>query len=232
MIKSKFLGFIPSLLTLTSLFCGCLGTVWAFNQQIDWAIYMIWTSAVLDTLDGMAARILGVSSELGKQLDSLADLVTFGLVPSVILYTLSTQYLSPPWPFVTFSITIFSAIRLARFNLDPDQSTNFKGLPTPANAILISSLPLILRQNPDFLRLGLENPLFWLLIVGALSYLLVSKVPLLGFKFQNFSWADNKYRFTVIALGLLMALIMGILAIPWILLMYMATSVIWQYNRR
>ncbi len=232
MSRSKILGFVPSMITLANLFCGCLGVVWVFEQQLHWAVYMIWTSAFLDTLDGLAARALRVSSELGKQLDSLADLVSFGLLPAAIIYMISSNYISAPWPYAAFIITVSSAVRLAKFNLDPNQSINFTGLPTPANAILISSLPLILHQNPDFLRPELENPIIWLLIVGILSYLLISKLPLLGFKFKNYRWSDNKYRFVVIGLGLILALSLGILAIPWILLTYIATSIIWHYTGR
>jgi CDP-diacylglycerol--serine O-phosphatidyltransferase len=230
MVKANILGFIPNLLTLASLFCGCVGVVWAFNHQIDWAVYMIWTSAVLDVLDGLVARALGVSSALGKQLDSLADLVAFGLLPAVILYILSTEYQTAPWPFMAFFITVFSALRLARFNLDKDQDTNFKGLPTPANALFISSFPALISHNSAFLRLGLENRLFWLLIVGILSYLLVSRIPLLGLKFSNYSWAGNKHRYVLIVLAVTLGLSLGVLAIPWIILTYLVISMVWRYG--
>ena len=232
MAKAKILGFFPSFLTLSNLLCGSLGVVWALDHQTNWAVYMIWTCAILDLLDGLAARGLGVTSELGKQLDSLADLISFGLLPAVILYMLSTEYLSPPWPYFAFLITVCSAIRLAKFNLDPDQNTNFKGLPTPANAIFISCFPALMRQSSGFLRLGLENQFFWLLIVGILSYLLISKIPLLGFKFKNYSWAENKYRYILIVLGLVMGISLGILAIPWMLLAYILISLVWQYEQR
>jgi len=232
MVKTNILAFIPSILTLSSLFCGCLGVVWALNHQIDLAVYMIWTCAVLDVMDGLVARALGVSSDLGKQLDSLADLVSFGLQPAAILYILSSDHLSFPWPFFAFFITLFSAVRLALFNLDPDQDTNFKGLPTPANALFISSFPAMISHNSDFLRLGLENQLFWLLMVGILSYLLVSKIPLLGFKFKNYHWAENKYRYIIMVLAVMLGLGLGILAIPWILFMYIVISLMWKYSQR
>ena len=206
MIKQRTLGLIPNLLTLTNLYCGSIGVVFALEQELDWAVYMIWACAVLDVSDGLAARALGVSTKLGKQLDSLADLVAFGLLPAAILYTLSVEYIEMPWPIGVFLITVFSAIRLARFNLDPDQEVNFKGLPTPANAILISSFPHLIHQNSDFLRPGLENQFFWFLIVAILSYLLVSRIPLMGFKFENYSWTDNKYRYIMIASVVLLSL--------------------------
>lgn len=231
MAKANSLDFLPNLITLTSLFCGCLGVVWTLNSNSEYGVYMIWTCAVLDLLDGLVARALKVSSELGKQLDSLADLVAFGLLPATILYTLSSQYLSAPWPYMAFLVTIFSALRLGRFNLDPDQSINFKGLPVPANAILISSFPTVLHQNLQNLRPELENPIYWFLIVGLLSYLLVSKISLFGFKFQDLSWSNNSFRYTFIGLSAILGIIMGISGIPLIVFIYVALSIVWQYQR-
>ena len=193
---------------------------------------MIWTCAVLDLLDGLAARALNVFSELGKQLDSLADLVAFGVLPATIIFYLADQFLSGFWPYIAFSITVFSALRLGRFNLDPEQSVNFKGLPVPANGILISSFPFIVNQNLTDLRPELENPVYWLFVVGLLSYLLVSNIPLLGLKFQNFSWSDNKYRYILIGMWVVLGLWLGVAGIPLIMLAYLAVSFIWQYQRR
>ncbi len=193
---------------------------------------MIWVCAALDVSDGLAARALGVSSNLGKQLDSLADLVAFGLLPSTLLYTLSSEYIASPWNYSVFLITVFSALRLARFNLDPGQEVNFRGIPTPANALLISSFPHIMSQNAEFLRLGLENQFFWLFIVAVLSYLLVSNIPLLGFKFSDYSWANNKYRYLLVVLVVILCISLGVLsALPWIIVSYLTTSLIWWYNR-
>lgn len=231
MDKIKLLRFLPNLITLTSLFCGCVGVVWALDLQFQWAVYMIWTCAVLDLLDGLVARSLDVSSDTGKQLDSLADLISFGLLPSTIIYSLSSEYLSNPWPYASFILTLFSALRLARFNLDPEQNIDFIGLPTPAIALFISSFPTLIDQNIEILRPGLENLVFWLLILGILSYLLVSKIRLFGFKFQNISWTDNKYRYLFIATSLITGLVMGVVAIPVIMLLYLVLSFMWQYQR-
>ena len=232
MAKQYRLQVIPNLVTLTSLFCGCLGVTWALDQQLDLAVYMIWICAGLDVLDGLVARALGVSSNLGKQLDSLADLIAFGLLPATILYAVSLDYIAPPWSYAVFLITVFSAIRLARFNLDPDQEVNFRGLPTPANALLISSFPYLITQNLEFLRPGLENQFVWLLIVAVLSYLLVSRIPLLGFKFSNYGWADNKYRYLIFGLVAILCLSIGVVsAIPWIILAYFLVSLVWYYNQ-
>ncbi|GJM30677.1 MAG: CDP-diacylglycerol--serine O-phosphatidyltransferase [Cyclobacteriaceae bacterium] len=222
------LSLLPNLITLSNLFLGCMGVVWAFELDLERAVYMIWICAVLDVLDGLAARAVGVASELGKQLDSLADLVSFGLLPSAILYTLWLSFIPTPWAILSFLITVFSALRLAKFNLDPDQGTNFKGLPTPATALLISSFPMITDQNIDIIRLGLENQVFWFLIVGLLCYLMVSNVPLIGFKFKNFSWNDNKHRYFILGCAVTLIAFLGTLGIPWILFIYIGISLVWQ----
>ena len=231
MARYKVLQSVPNFITLSSLFCGCLGVVWTLNLDISYGVWMIWTCSVLDLLDGLVARMLSVSSDLGKQLDSLSDLVAFGLLPATIIYALSGQYISGIWPYAAFIMVVFSSLRLGLFNLDPHQSVNFKGLPVPANAILISSFPSVVNQNLSILRPELENPVYWLLIVGILSYLLVSKIPLLGFKFQNFKWSENKFRYTFLVIAAILGLSMGILGIPWIMLSYLAVSLVWQYQK-
>jgi len=231
MVRLIPLRFLPNLITLASLYFGCLGVVWALDFQIQWAVYMIWICATLDLLDGIVARVLGVSSDLGKHLDSLSDLISFGLLPATIIYALGSGYLDDPWPYASFVLTLFSAMRLARFNLDTEQNIDFKGLPTPANALFISSFPALIDENSENLRHGLENPIYWLLIIGILSYLLVSNIRLFGFKFQNLIWAENKYRFLFIGMSIITGLALGILAIPVIMLLYLLMSVIWQYQR-
>lgn len=223
---------LPNLLTLCNLFCGCLGVVWAFENQFELAVYMIWLAALLDFGDGLVARLVGVSSELGKQLDSLADVVSFGFLPSVILYQLISHYLPNPswWPYLGFLMVLFSALRLARFNLDDEQTTDFKGLPTPANALLISSFPAIFRQNIEFLRPGLESPLFWVVVNVLLAYLLVSKIPLFGLKFKSFRWRDNRYRYVFLIVSLLALGLWHIKALPLVILVYLLLSLWRQYR--
>lgn len=232
MVKAHPLNFLPNLLTLSSLVCGCLGIVWTLELDVQFGVYMIWICAILDVLDGLVARALKISSELGIQLDSLADLIAFGLLPATLIYVLSAQYLDDPWPYLAFMVTASTAWRLGRFNLDPHQKLNFKGLPAPANAILISSFPTLVNQNIETFRHELENPLVWLLMVGILSYLLVSKIPLLGFKFQNLSWRDNKFRYLFLGVAGILGAFLGVSAIPWILIVYIVISLIWQYHNR
>jgi len=164
---------LPNLFTLGNLFCGCLGIVFAFQGDLVWAAYLVGIAAVLDFLDGFVARIMNVHSPLGKQLDSLADMTTFGVLPGVMMFqlmnlsitggrSLDYQWLYPhadqfgslwvhhnqppnAWPcYAAFLLTLFSALRLAKFNVDTRQTDSFIGVPTPANTILIASFPLIL----------------------------------------------------------------------------------------
>ena len=230
----KPLRLLPNIITSTNLFAGCLGIVWSFEGNLDLAVVMIWFCAVLDVLDGLLARAAGVTSDLGKQLDSLADLVSFGLLPAAVIYSLWMQIHPSPWAVMSFLITVFAALRLARFNLDPDQSNNFTGLPTPANALLISSFPTIIDRNQDILRLGLENQAVWFLIVGLLSYLMVSNIRLIGFKFHNYRWNENKFRYVILLSGALLIALFGTLGIPGIFLVYIGVSMVWQngHNRQ
>jgi CDP-diacylglycerol--serine O-phosphatidyltransferase len=230
MEKSNPLRFLPNLITLANLFFGCVGVVLALNSEIRLAVYLIWVCGVLDVLDGLAARGLGVSSDIGKQLDSLADLVSFGLLPSVIIYSLMAGYLEIPWPYFALLIPLFSALRLARYNLDPEQNIDFKGLPAPANAIFISSFPAIIDQIGGNLRPELENPVYWLLMIAILCYLLVSKVWLFGLKFQSLGWTQNKYRYLFIVLSAILVIAWGVKAVPLVMLYYLVLSFIWQYQ--
>lgn len=161
----KIVAFIPHLFTLGNLFCGCLGIIFAFNWRLDWAAYMVFLAAFLDFFDGFFARLLKVEGDLGKQLDSLADMVSFGVVPGIVVYQLLVSLfqeninafaspITPGWhvtiysgieyvKYVSLLIPVFSCYRLAKFNIDTRQTNGFIGLPTPANAIFFVSIALI-----------------------------------------------------------------------------------------
>jgi len=155
----KIVSFIPNLFTLGNLFCGCLAIIYAFNWQLDWAAYMVFLAAFLDFFDGFFARLLKVDGELGKQLDSLADMVSFGVVPGIVIYQVlsvteiavhDTFFVLHDFFYIKYLaliIPIFSCYRLAKFNIDTRQSNGFLGLPTPANAIFFCSIPLIFILN-------------------------------------------------------------------------------------
>jgi CDP-diacylglycerol---serine O-phosphatidyltransferase len=181
----------------------------------------VWIACVFDFFDGFTARMLKVSSPIGKELDSLADVVSFGVLPALVMYKLiAAGTSSPALPYIGLMIAMFSALRLAIFNVDETQSDSFKGLNTPANTLFITSLPLIQPQVGDWLY----QPLILIAITIVFSFLLVSRIEIFALKFKNFSWADNKIRFTFLALSALLLIALNFLAIPLIIILYIVLS--------
>jgi CDP-diacylglycerol---serine O-phosphatidyltransferase len=230
----KILRHIPNALTCANLLCGCIGIMLTvhsedtFPDNPAYAAYFVWAACIFDFFDGFAARLLHVSSPIGKELDSLADMVSFGVLPSILMYTMiATISPSPYVPFIAFSIAIFSALRLAKFNIDENQTDSFIGVPTPANALFITSLV--------FLRSPFDALLSWdvLLIAVTLvfSYLLVCPLELFALKFKNFGWADNKLRFTFIGVAVLLVGFWQAAAIPFIILLYITVSLLTRWIR-
>lgn len=208
---------IPNIITLLNLLCGMLGILYVFNEQLEMASYMILVALVLDFLDGFLARKLNSYSDIGKQLDSLADMVSFGVLPSFMLY-----YLIPMdgWvKFLTFLPAMASALRLAKFNIDERQGTVFYGIPTPANAMVVASFPFIALEN-----IGEDLIIYLSLYAIAISFMMLLDKPMIAFKFKDFSWSNNKPRYSVIAVSVLLLVILKLAALPFILLAYMAGS--------
>ncbi|TRX61241.1 CDP-diacylglycerol--serine O-phosphatidyltransferase [Fulvivirga sp. M361] len=211
---------IPNFLTCCNLLCGCVGLVWLYEGDVEVAVYLIWLALVFDFLDGFVARLLRVHSPMGKELDSLADLITFGVLPSFILYKMLQQQEVDAWvPYLAFLVAVFSAIRLAKFNIDENQQTVFIGLPTPANAIFISSLIFVDGSYPSLL----SYPVL-LIITILFSYLLVSPMELFALKFKDFGWKGNEVRFSFILFSALSLLFFLHLALPMIVMMYILLS--------
>ena len=214
---------IPNFITSLNIASGTLSIIFAFEGLITISAYLILLAAVFDFLDGMSARLLNAYSELGKQLDSLADLISFGLAPAIIVYhimkstllidklyfsnidTIKLLYL-----FAVLLIPIFSALRLAKFNIDTKQTSSFIGLPTPANALFFASIPIISSQNPfdPFLFLVYNKDVL-LGIILVSSFLLVSPIPMFSFKFKNLKFKDNILRFSFLFMILLIIGITG-----------------------
>jgi CDP-diacylglycerol---serine O-phosphatidyltransferase len=241
---------IPNALTICNLFCGCLAIVNAFEGDLVWAAYLVGIAAVFDFCDGLAARALKVQSPIGKDLDSLADMVTFGVLPGVVMMmlirkSLLFQNLDPTMegldfssmalkysPYCGFVITIFSCIRLALFNNDPRQTDHFIGLPTPANTIFICSLPLMLGLDESFsiqssnIRLvtTILNTVNLCIVTGFLSLLLVSEFPLFSLKFKNFSWKDNWLKYVFLLLAVLFIAIFNFAGIALTVIAYLVLS--------
>ncbi len=222
---------IPNSITCLNLLSGCLGIVYAFRGELQYASLAILIAAIFDFFDGMIARLLKVYSAIGKELDSLADMVSFGLLPAVIVYQLflkapQINCLGSYFSFFAFLIAIFSALRLAKFNVDTRQAENFIGLPTPANALLVASLPMVLADGNACLSSFILNP--WLLLIFSLvmSILLVIELPLLSLKFKNLKIANNLLRYILILSSLSLLLIFRFAAVPMIILTYILLSII------
>ena len=223
-----------------NLLSGCIAVVMIFRGHLTWAAYLVLVAALFDLLDGMAARMLNVSSPIGKELDSLADMISFGLVPGAMLFRMlmenvhavsANENVVRLIQFFPFVVTIFSALRLAKFNIDTRQSDSFIGLPTPANTLLIISFPLMLANDEYGLRNFLLNPYFILLITVLQSYLLVSPLPLIALKFKDMKWQNNSYQYVLVILSAALLVILKFAAIPVIIFLYILLSLI-KYIRR
>ncbi|MDB5014014.1 MAG: CDP-diacylglycerol--serine O-phosphatidyltransferase [Daejeonella sp.] len=222
---------IPNAITCLNLFSGCLGIVFAFQDNLIFAGYAIVIAAIFDFLDGMIARLLKSYSDIGKELDSLADMVSFGVLPSVIIYRLFLQApqlegISTYLNYTAFIIAIFSALRLAKFNVDTRQVENFIGLPTPANALLIASLPLIIAEGNPFISSYIMNPFFLFVFSIGMSMLLVTEVPLISLKFKSLQITDNLFRYILVFSTLILVVIFKFLAVPIVVFLYFILSLI------
>ena len=212
---------LPNFLTCCNLICGCLGLIFLWEDPQIPTSYFVWAACLFDFFDGFAARLLKVSSPIGKELDSMADMVSFGALPALFMFKM-LQFESPMdyLPYVALLIAVCSALRLAIFNIDETQSDSFKGLPTPANALFITGLPFLDYKFFDFVF----NPIVLVVIIVVFSLLLVSRFELFALKFKNFTWADNKVRFTFLLVSVLLLAVIQFAAIPLIIILYLAAS--------
>lgn len=214
---------IPNFITAANLVSGCIGIYFALESNFLYSAYFIALAAVFDFFDGMVARLLKVNSEIGKQLDSLADMVTFGVLPAFIVF----QYLSnnnSGWiSFLAFLIAVCSAFRLAKFNIDTRQGDQFLGLPTPANALFIGSL-IFLQEYELFNFVFLNSSL--LIITLVFSILLVIELPMIALKFKNLKWKDNVFRYLTIILSVILLVLFKFSAIPFVIISYIFLSAI------
>ena len=239
------LKHIPNLFTLGNLFCGLLAILFAVGGHLNMAGGLILLGAFLDFFDGMLARLLHVSGELGKQLDSLADLITFGVAPAFIVFQLffwiedqsffnpladwpeRSTYSHKYWAYTAWLIPLFSALRLAKFNIDTRQSDVFIGLPTPANALFFISIPLMMHFQPTaWMSTFLGQTTVLTILCVVMSYLLVAEIPLLSLKFKNLSWQENKMRYSLLISSVLLLCVFRFVAVPIILLLYPILSII------
>lgn len=204
----------------------------AFQSDYDLAMLFIVLGAVFDFFDGMSARLLKVSSPIGKELDSLADNITFGLAPSAIVFSLFKQMVVPEFisnvslyiPYAAFIISVFSALRLAKFNLDERQTSSFIGMPTPANALFWASLAISLNTNP--VLNSYFNAISLFLLVVVMSFLLVSELPMFSLKFKNLRWSDNKIKYIFLLVSIVLLLLFGVNGLSAVIAWYIVLSVI------
>ena len=225
---------IPNAITSANLFCGCLAVTQIAEGNLTIASLLIILGAFFDFFDGMAARLLKVTSPVGAELDSLADVITFGLAPSYLVYTWLNNIDVSILNYGAFLLAIFSAVRLAKFNVDDRQVTSFIGLPTPANALFWISLPLLEMQLKsgyslfaiDILGDFFHNRLVLFPLIGIFSFLLVAELPLLSLKFKTFSWAENHYRYILLIFSAILIGFFFFAAIPFIITLYLILSII------
>ena len=216
---------IPNTITCCNLISGCIATYFAFLGDFEMALLFIIIGAVFDFFDGMSARLLGVSSPIGKELDSLADDITFGFAPSAIVFGyLCTFHIHLMFvPFLAFIMAAFSALRLAKFNLDERQALGFIGLPTPANALFWGSLIVGLQQNNISFE-GLE----WVILAGTFisSYLLIAEIPMFALKFKHWGFKGNEVKYIFVLSCIPLLLLLGVSGFAAIIAWYVLLSVI------
>ena len=233
---------IPNAITLLNLASGLLAVIAVFKGYYDEAFIFVCLGIFFDFWDGFLARKFKVSGELGLQLDSLADVVTSGVVPGLMMFKLfqdiqeddtSKYFLTEEFyymgfvPYLGFIITLASAYRLAKFNIDTRQTDSFIGLPTPANALLVMSIPMIQYAGThEWLVEALYNPFILLAITVLSAYMLNAEIPLFSLKMKDFSWEKNKLQVIFLALSVVLLLFLGFTALPVIILLYVALSVI------
>ena len=232
---------IPNIITLLNLFCGCIALVFAFQQEFELAFYFVCLGIFFDFFDGFFARLFKVSSPLGLQLDSLADMITSGVVPGVIMFQMLLKSFGEEkiisvssWdnsvmilPFLGFIVTLGACYRLANFNIDTRQTDSFIGLPTPANALFILSLPLVLlNPNLEFITNSLQN--HWVLIAISIvsAYVMNAEIPLFSLKVKDFTFKKNALQILFLASSVLLLLVFRYLGIPMVIIFYILLSVV------
>ena len=231
---------LANIITLLNLFFGCLTVLLLVenNLEIQYVFVLTFICLILDFFDGLIARSYNMQSDIGIQLDSLADMISFGLVPGIIIYNLFIQapsssvgsILSSVVPFFSFLVTIASAIRLAKFNISKSNSNFFKGLPTPANTILIYSIAVIISENNRFVDLFLNYSSLILLVLVS-SFLLVCNLKLLSFKFKKIRWKGNRRRIFILFTSAILLYMLGFYSVPLIMTIYIVVSIFTFYGK-
>lgn len=241
----KIRQYIPNTLTVLNLLCGLISLIMTFEGNYVYASILIFMAGVFDFMDGNAARMLKAYSELGKQLDSLADVVSFGVAPGIMVFRMMSDQCAGSCnvleqmhitPYFAMLIPICSALRLAKFNIDLRQEVNFIGLPTPANAIFFASIPLVLYVQPglfsliqfDFLVTFFSNTRILTILTIFFSYLLISEFKIFSMKFKNMAWNGNQLRYIFLISSVVLFALFSLSAIPIIIVLYVLISIFFQ----
>jgi len=241
--------YIPNLFTLLNLFSGMIAVIMAATDELVWAAIFVFLGIFFDFFDGFFARKFNIVGELGKQLDSLADVVTSGVVPGIIMFQLMLHAANGQWfmelsceignwreyqdtyyyflPFTGLFITLAAAYRLAKFNIDERQTNSFIGLPTPAFSMFVVSLPLILWYSGNSFFIGLIENIYVLMAITFLGcYMMNAEIPLFSLKFKNYGWKGNEVKYLFLLATIVMLLTLQTVAIPLTILLYVVLSVI------
>ena len=221
---------IPNTVTCCNLFSGCIASVMAYEMKYEWAAFFIILAAIFDFFDGMLARFLDARSPIGKDIDSLADDISFGFAPAMIVFSLFKEVHYPSFlananewfPYCAFIIAVFTALRLAKFNIDTRQTTSFIGMPTPANALFWSSLAICIGGNQYMSQYF--NAFYLLLLVVIMSLLLVSELPMFSLKFKNLTWKDNKIKYIFLVVSVVLLLVYAINGLAAVIIWYIILS--------
>jgi len=240
----KIKKHIPNLITLCNLFCGTIATIYAVQGDFVFAGLFVILGIVFDFFDGFTARLLNVSGALGKELDSLADMVTSGVVPGIVMFKMiQVNIFNTPHSFFNDSIlgislvglvlTLGACYRLAKFNIDTRQSDSFIGLPTPAMSLFVISLPLIQQySNIEFALNLITNNYFLIAITILLTYLMNAELPLFSLKFKDYSVKNNLIKYLFLLASLLMIVFLQYISIPLIIILYVVLSVISNSSKK
>ena len=225
---------VPNTITCLNLISGCIATYWALSGRWELALLFIVVGAVFDFFDGMTARLLHVSSPIGKELDSLADDITFGFAPSAIIFSFLKNSLSlgegwgEAFPYIAFIMAAFSALRLAKFNLDERQAMGFIGLPTPANALFWASLLVgggaWLQSSPYLVGAVVAGMLFS-------CWLLVSEVPMFALKFKHWGWKGNEVKYIFLATSVVLLALFQLIGIAIVIAWYVVLSILTNFKK-
>jgi CDP-diacylglycerol--serine O-phosphatidyltransferase len=232
---------IPNFITILNLLCGVMAVFFAINGRIETAAYLIFAGAVFDFGDGFAARALHAYSDIGKELDSLADLISFGMAPAAILsnlmYSLKFETTGKPIfemgmmdqvvVFFPFVLVAFAALRLAKFNTDTRQSEVFLGLTTTATGIFTASFALLLKGGTTW-AVALLSPVFLIVLIALFCTLLISEIPMFSLKFQSFSWSGNEERIIMFLIGIVLVSIWGLGGISLLIVLYVLFSIVME----